>query len=235
MAVDHGALGSPDQGTDDGVRFARIADLQALRHRDETLAERIENRLLDQHAGIRHADLALMEEDAERGRADGVIDIRVAENDQRAFSAHLEREAFERLRRFDGEMATGLGRACERDHPHPGVGENGRANFRCEPGDDAEEAGRQARLVEHFGDLEPRHRRKFRRLQDEAIAVRRRLASTSLPGSLARYICSHTTRVQLRQEEARRPNACRRNAEGRQYSVRRAYFRTAFGRLEKAM
>jgi len=43
-----------------------------------------------------------MEEDAERGRADGVIDVGVAENDQRTLSAHLEREAFERLRRFDG-------------------------------------------------------------------------------------------------------------------------------------
>jgi hypothetical protein len=50
MAVDHRALGAPDQGTDDGVRLARIADLQALRHRDEALAERVENRLLDQDA-----------------------------------------------------------------------------------------------------------------------------------------------------------------------------------------
>jgi hypothetical protein len=54
-----------------------------------------------------------MEEDAESGRADGVIDIGVAENDQGALSAHFEREVFERLRGFDGEMATGLGRACE--------------------------------------------------------------------------------------------------------------------------
>jgi hypothetical protein len=99
-----------------------------------------------------------------------VIDVGVAENDQRALSAHLEREAFERLRRFDGKMATGLRRACKRDHPHPRVGENGRANFRGEPGDDAEEAGRQTSLVEHLGDLEPRHGRKFRRLQNEAIS-----------------------------------------------------------------
>jgi hypothetical protein len=61
-------------------------------------------------------------------------------------------------------------RACERDHSHPRVGENGRANFRREPGDDAEEAGRQARLVEHFRDLESRHRRELRGLQNEAIA-----------------------------------------------------------------
>jgi len=99
---------STASGTDDGVRLARIADLQALRHRDETLAERIENWLFDQDARVGHADLTLMEEDAECGRADGVIDVGVAENDQRTLSAHLEREAFQRLRRFDGEMATGL-------------------------------------------------------------------------------------------------------------------------------
>ncbi len=50
-----------------------------------------------------------MEEDAERGGAHGVIDIGVAENDQRALSAHLKREALQRLGRFDGEVASGLG------------------------------------------------------------------------------------------------------------------------------
>jgi hypothetical protein len=39
MAVDRRALGSPDQGADDGVGLAWIADFQALRHRDEALAE----------------------------------------------------------------------------------------------------------------------------------------------------------------------------------------------------
>src|SRR3984885_15603762 len=34
-----------------------------------------------------------MEEDAERGGADGVIDVGVAKNDQRTLSPHLEREA----------------------------------------------------------------------------------------------------------------------------------------------
>jgi hypothetical protein len=170
MAVDHRALGAPDQGTDDGVRLARIADLQALRHRDEPLAERVENRLFDQDAGVGHANLALMEEDAECGRAHGVIDIGVAENNQRALAAHFEGEPLQRLRCLDGEMATGLRRASESDHPHSRIGENGRANFRRKPGDDAEEAGRQTRLVEHLGDLEPRHGRKFRGLQNEAIA-----------------------------------------------------------------
>jgi len=66
--------------------------------------------------------------------------------------------------------ASGLGRARERDHPHPLVGENGRANFRRKPGDDAEEAGRQASLVEHFRDLESRHGRQFRGLQNKAVA-----------------------------------------------------------------
>jgi hypothetical protein len=61
MAVDHGALGSPDQRTDDSVGLARIADLQALRDRDETLAERVENRLLDQDTRVGHAHLDEMQ------------------------------------------------------------------------------------------------------------------------------------------------------------------------------
>jgi hypothetical protein len=109
VTVDHGALGSPDQRPNDGVRLAWIADLQALRHRDETLAERVENRLFDQDARVGHADLALVKEDAERGSAHGIIDTRVAKNDQRALSAHLEGEAFQCLCRFDRQMAPGLG------------------------------------------------------------------------------------------------------------------------------
>lgn len=92
MPVDHGALRAADERADDRIGIARIADFQTFSNGDEAFAERIENRLLHKDARIRHADLALMEEDTESGSPDGIIDIRVGEHDEWAFAAHFERE-----------------------------------------------------------------------------------------------------------------------------------------------
>jgi hypothetical protein len=78
MAVDDGTLRATDQGADNGVGLARISVLQAFGDRDEAFAERVKYRLLNENPRIGHADLSLVEEDAERGRPHGVVDIRIA-------------------------------------------------------------------------------------------------------------------------------------------------------------
>jgi hypothetical protein len=159
MPIDHGALGATDQRTDDRVGLARIADFQALRDRHEALAEGIEDRLLDEDARIRHANLTLMEEDAERRGPHRVIDVGIGEHDQRTLAAHFQRELLQGLGRFDREMPSGLGRAGERDHAHPRIGEDGRSDFGGRSGDYAEQTLWQTGLIEHFGDLQAGHRR----------------------------------------------------------------------------
>jgi hypothetical protein len=67
-----------------------------------------------------------------------VVDIRVSEHDERALAAHFEREFLQRLGSFDRKMPAGLGRARKSDHPHPRIGEDGRADFGGRSGDHAE-------------------------------------------------------------------------------------------------
>ena len=55
----------------------------------------------------RHADLALVEERAERGRVDGVLEVGVAEDDQRVVAAELEHDALQVAAGRLGELATG--------------------------------------------------------------------------------------------------------------------------------
>jgi len=139
MPVDRRALRAADQRANDRIGLARIADFQVLGDGHEALAKGVKDRRLDEDARIRHADLTLVEEDAERGRPDGVVDIRIGEHDQRTLAAHFQRELLERLGGLDGEMPPGLRRAGERDHTHPRIGKDGRADFSGRPGDNAEQ------------------------------------------------------------------------------------------------
>jgi len=92
MTVDDGALRTSDQRPDHRVRLAGIADLQALGDLGEAFAERIEDRFLDENSGVGHADLALVKEDTESRRLDGIVDVGIAKHDQRALAAHFQRE-----------------------------------------------------------------------------------------------------------------------------------------------
>ena len=134
MAVNHRALGAADERSNDRVGFARIADFETLGNLDKPVAEHIEDRLFDQNTRIRHADLALMEENPKGRGPDGIGHIRVGEHDQRALAAHLQCEFFQRPGRLDREMPAGLRRAGKGDHPNPWIGEDCRTDFRSRSG-----------------------------------------------------------------------------------------------------
>ncbi len=57
--------------------------------------ERVGDRLLDDDPARRHADLALVEERAERGGVDRVVEVGVGEDDQRVRAAELEHDALQ--------------------------------------------------------------------------------------------------------------------------------------------
>ncbi len=173
-----GGSQNPDQiiaqGPDHAGRLARMADRHGLRLGDEALLEVVEDRRLDHDLRIGHADLALMQEDPEGGRVDRVVDIGILQHDQRALSAHLERELLEMLRGLDREQAAGLGRAREGHELHAGIGHEAFADFGRHAGHDVQHAGRQPRLLEEVGDQRPGDRRLLRRLQHEGVARRER-------------------------------------------------------------
>ena len=66
----------------------------------------------------RHADLTLVQERAERRGVDRVVEVGVAEHDQRVRAAELEHDALEVATRRLGELAADRGRAGEVDAAH---------------------------------------------------------------------------------------------------------------------
>ena len=63
---------------------------------------------LDDDPARRHADLALVEERAERRRVDRVVEVGVGEDDQRVVAAELEHDALQVAARGLGEPAAAL-------------------------------------------------------------------------------------------------------------------------------
>ena len=148
--------------------------LKPRRLRDELLGERVRDRALHDDPPRRHADLPLMEEAAERGGVDRVLEIGVAEHDQRVRAAELEHDPLQLAAARLRQPSARLRRAREVDPPHGRVldelvADPGRLAGRVR--DDVQDAGRQARLGE---DLAPERaagdRRPLRRLQHDRVA-----------------------------------------------------------------
>src|SRR5439155_12798378 len=104
------------------------------------------------------------QEGAEGGRVDGVLEVRVGEDEQRVVAAELEDDALEVPARGLGELSPGLGRAGEVE---PADGRVLHELVADRPGlarrvrDDVEGARRQARLRE---DLAPEEAADVRRV-----------------------------------------------------------------------
>ena len=88
----------------------RVAHLEAGRLRDELLGERVGDRALHDDPPRRHADLPLMQEAAEGGSVNRVLEIRVAEHDQRVRAAELKHHPLQlaaaRLRQASARLAS---------------------------------------------------------------------------------------------------------------------------------
>ena len=115
-----------------------------------------------------------MQEAAERGGVDRVLEIRVAEHDQRIRAAELQHDPLQLAAARLRQATARLRRAREVEPPHGGVldelvADPGRLAGRVR--DDVQHAGRQARLGE---DLAPERatgdRRPLRRLQHDRVA-----------------------------------------------------------------
>ena len=79
-----------DDAAERGLARRRVAGLQALGFRCERRDELVGDRLVDDDALGRHADLALVHERAESGRGDRRPDVRVVEHDQRRLAAEFQ-------------------------------------------------------------------------------------------------------------------------------------------------
>src|SRR5207302_9060355 len=84
-----------DQRTDDGGRDARIADTERLGLGHELRDESVGDRTLDDEVASGHADLTLMQERSKTRRVHGVVDVRVAQDNQRVVAGKLERDALQ--------------------------------------------------------------------------------------------------------------------------------------------
>ena len=89
-----------DQRADDRVHLRRTADLEALGLGDQLLGELFRDRALDDDASRGHTDLPLMQESAERGGVDGVLEVGVREHDQRILAAKFEHHPLQMTRRL---------------------------------------------------------------------------------------------------------------------------------------
>jgi hypothetical protein len=126
--------GGRDQRPDDGAVILRIAGGQRLGARDELLQELIGDLALHDDAARVEADLALVEERAERGRAHRIVHVDVVENDHRVVAAQLHRGALQRLAGALGEHLGGLHAADQIDDAHLGASKNTSAISPAAPG-----------------------------------------------------------------------------------------------------
>ena len=77
LSFNHRALARTDQRPDHRVRIAWVADFERPRLGHEFLKESLIDRRFDDNSRPRHADLALVDENAEAGRIHGIVEIRV--------------------------------------------------------------------------------------------------------------------------------------------------------------
>ena len=140
---------------------------------------------LDEDPPRRHADLALVQEGAERRRVHRVVEVGVVEDDQRVVAAELEHDALQLPSGRLGEPPSRLRRAREVEAPHRRVLDELVADRRSVAGrvrDDVQHAGGQARLGEDLAPDQPADdRRELGRLQHDRVARARAAPRSSAP------------------------------------------------------
>jgi hypothetical protein len=142
LAVDHRA--------DHGLGFARVAVRQGFDAFDKALGEGFQQRLLDDDAVDRHADLALVKELADHGGVNGLLDVGIGQDHERAVATQLEGDMLEVLAAAgdSADIASDLGRAGEGNERRYRVLDEGVADFRAGTDHHAEYACWQAGFLE---------------------------------------------------------------------------------------
>lgn len=95
-----------------------------------------------------------MQEDSECGGVDRIIDLGVAEDDERTFPAHLQRKPLKVARGFNSKITSGLGRPGDGDHTNPGIVQEDGADRSWVTRNNVKHPRWQARLLEYVGDQE---------------------------------------------------------------------------------
>ena len=144
-------------GPDHSVGLIGIAVLQVPDPLCEPIEKIIIQAFVDDQAVYGHADLPLMEELSEDGCLRRLVEVGVAQNDERRVPAEFELEAFhdrafDRLTRDASSDGRGAG---ERDYARRLMDDEGVANLAAGPDEDAHDARRQVGLFEHFCQEEP--------------------------------------------------------------------------------
>lgn len=157
LDVTHDAieLGLGDLGTLEGLAVEGVADLVLEGTGLEPLEELVVDVLLDEDAAAGAAALAVVEVDAEVDPGDGVFDVGVVEDDVGALAAELEGDLLQvALGGGLEDLATDEGGAGEGDLVDVHVGGDGGAGGTAEAGDDVDDAGGEAGLLDELGGVE---------------------------------------------------------------------------------
>lgn len=124
--------------------------------------ELVVDAFLNEDARARAADLALIEENADLGAFDRLVELGVVEDDVGGLAAELERARNQALGGRFGDTVADLGRAREGELVKARVVEHGLARAGAAAGDDVDDA-RGQHLIEELAELEERKRASSRR------------------------------------------------------------------------
>ena len=124
---------------------------------------------LDEQPRPGDAGLAGRREDARERADDRLVQVGVLEDDVRRLAAQFHRHRDQQLAGVGGDLSSHAGAAGEAETIDATAGQQ------CLPravvaGDDVDDAWRKARFLDELRELESRHGRMLRRLDDDAVA-----------------------------------------------------------------
>lgn len=155
----------------EGVALERVADLVLLGTGLEALKEGVVDALLDQDTAAGTAALAVVEVDAEVDPGDGVVDIRVVEDDVGALAAQLEGDLLQvTLGSGLQDLAADQGGASEGDLVNVHVGRHGSTGDTANAGDDVDDTWWEASLDDELANIEGGERGLLSGLEDDGVS-----------------------------------------------------------------
>ena len=172
--VDLVALAGVDDRAERDLLGGRIADRQAVGLLGQPRDVLVGDRLVHQVPAGGHADLALVEERAPGAALMHLVEIGVAEHDQRGVAAEFEVRALEVPAGQLADLAPGGGRSGERDDPDVRVLDQRRTGFGA-AGQHVQHARGQPGFLEHRRERDPAADRGARvGLEHHGVAERQR-------------------------------------------------------------
>lgn len=159
-----------DLGALEGLGVEGIADLVGLGARLERREELVVDILLDEDAGAGAAALAVVVVDAEVDPGDGLLDVGVVEHDVGGLAAELEGDLLEVGAGGSlHDLAADDGGAGEGNLVNVHVGGDGGTGDLAEAGDEVEDTGREAGLLDEVGEDESGQRGLLGGLHDDGV------------------------------------------------------------------